>query len=296
MSADLGAVVDLDTPLHEVTFCVLDLETTGGSAADCAITEVGAALFRGGERLGTLATLVDPGVPVDPAVTAVTGITDAMLDGAPTIGGVLASLGEFATGAVLVGHNLRFDTSFLDAALVARDRDRLSGPRVDTLALARRLLVDDAPDHKLGTLAFALGLPHQPTHRALDDALATADLLHVLLERAAGLGVTTLDDLLAVPDLDRRAPADKLRLTTRLPRGPGVYVLRDAQSAARRIAAAADVRRAVRALFSTDPGRGVRPLWRTIDAVDHVSCASLAEADELAARLCEEAGLRCVTC
>jgi DNA polymerase-3 subunit epsilon len=295
MPAAAGPVIDLDTPLHAVTFCVVDIETTGGSAATCAITEVGAARFRAGECLGTLGTLVDPGVPVDPAVAAVTGITDAMLHGAPTIGGVLASLDEFATGAVLVGHNLRFDTSFLDTALVGSDRDPLTAPRVDTLALARRLLAD-VPDHRLGPLAAALSLDHQPTHRALDDVLATADLLHVLLERAAGLGVATLDDLLALPELDPHAPAAKLRLTVRLPRGPGVYILRDAQGTARRIAPAANVRRAVRALFSHDPPRGVRPLWRTIHAVDHLTCTTLAEADARAARLCEEAGLRCVTC
>lgn len=292
-----GHLDDLGTPLHEVTFCVVDLETTGASPATCAITEVGAARFRGGECQGTFRTLVDAEVPVDPVVTALTGLSDAMLRGQPPIGTVLPALAEFAGGAVLVGHNLRFDVSFLDAALLATGRDPLGARTVDTVALARRLLADDdADDLRLGTLAAALRLPHRPTHRALDDVLATADLLHVLLERAAGLGVTVLDDLLAVPRIARHAPAAKLRLTVRLPRAPGVYVLRDAQGAARRIAPAADVRRAVRALFSDDPGRGVRPLLRTVHAVDHVRCASLAAATEIAARMCTEAGLRCPPC
>jgi DNA polymerase III subunit epsilon len=288
---------DLGTPLHEVTFCVVDLETTGASPATCAITEVGAARFRGGVCEGTFRTLVDAELPVDPVVTELTGITDAMLRGQPPVGAVLAALAEFVGGAVLVGHNLRFDVSFLDAALAATGREPVGSRTVDTVALARRLLVDDdAADLRLGTLAGALRLPHQPSHRALDDVLATADLLHVLLERAAGLGVTVLDDLLEVPHIARHAPAAKLRLTARLPRSPGVYVLRDAQGAARRIAPAADVRRAVRALFSDDPGRGVRPLLRTVHAVDHVPCRSVAEATEVAARMGEEAGLRCATC
>ena len=288
---------DLGRPLHEVTFCVVDLETTGASPATCAITEVGAARFRGGVCEGTFRTLVDAEEPVDPVVTQLTGITDAMLRGQPPIGAVLAALAEFVGGAVLVGHNLRFDVSFLDAALVAGGRDPLDARTVDTVAVARRLLVeDDADDLRLGTLATALSLPHRPAHRALDDVLATADLLHVLLERAAGLGVTVLDDLLAVPRIARHAPAAKLRLTVRLPRAPGVYVLRDAQGSARRIAPAADVRRAVRALFSDDPGRGVRPLLRTVHAVDHVPCASVVEATDLAARMCAEAGLRCAPC
>ncbi len=305
-----GSVDDLATPLHEVTFCVVDLETTGASAATCAITEVGAARFRGGECLGTFQTFVEAAAPVEPAVTALTGITDAMLRGAPRVEAVLPALAEFATGAVLVGHNLRFDVSFLDAALVATDRAAVGARTVDTLALARRLVGDDAVDLRLATLADALALSHRPCHRALDDVLATADLLHALLERAAGLGVTLLDDLIELPALARHAPAAKLRLTTRLPRGPGVYVLRDAQGAALRVEAAPDVRRAVRALFATDAGPGVRHLLRTVHSVDHVRCDSSADAAARAAELsaallpprrrrrrpAADAGLRCASC
>jgi DNA polymerase-3 subunit epsilon len=306
-----GSFDDLATPLHEVTFCVVDLETTGASAATCAITEVGAARYRGGDCLGTFQTLVDADAPVDPAVTALTGITDAMLRGCPPIDAVLPALAEFAGGAVLVGHNVRFDVSFLDAALHASDRGAVGARTVDTVALARRLLGDETPDLRLATLAEALALPRRPSHRALDDVLATADLLHALLERAAGLGVVMLDDLLALPHLARHAPAAKLRLTARLPRGPGVYVLRDAQGSVLRVEAAADVRRAVRDLFARDPGRGVRHLLRTVDAVDHVPCDSPAEAatraDEMAAtmlpparrrrrRPAADAGLRCAAC
>ena len=74
---------DLATPLHDVTFCVVDLETTGASPADCTITEVGAAKFRGGECLGTFQTLVNPGVAIPPFITLLTGITQAMVGPAP---------------------------------------------------------------------------------------------------------------------------------------------------------------------------------------------------------------------
>lgn len=262
------------TPLHDVTFCVVDLETTGGSPADCEITEVGAARFRGGECLGTFQTLVNPGVPIPPEITVLTGITKAMVLPAPPPAAVLPSLLEFIGSSVLVGHNLRFDVSFLDAALTATERDRLGLPTVDTVALARRLVRDDVLDCRLATLAERFTLPHRPTHRALDDVLATADVLHLLLERAAGLGVTELDDLLALPRLAGHPHAGKLRLTTGLPRAPGVYLLRDGQGRVTHVGRAANLRRQVRAAFSRERGRIPGPLLRTVHRVDHRVCSS----------------------
>jgi DNA polymerase-3 subunit epsilon len=269
---------DLDTPLHDVTFCVVDLETTGGSANACAITEVGAARFRGGERLGTFQTLVNPGVPLAETVTALTGITEAMVLPAPTVSEVLPALLEFVGGSVLVGHNLRFDVSFLDAALTAGERSPVGSLAVDTVALARRLVRDEVPDCRLGTLAHHLQLDHRPTHRALDDALATADLLHVLIERAAAFGVTVLDDLLALPRLAGHPQAAKLELTNRLPRSPGVYILRDGQGRALHVGRASDLRRRVRSYFEVDGRPGGGPLLRAVQAVDHVGCGSSLEA------------------
>ncbi len=277
----------LDTPLHEVTFCVVDLETTGGSADACSITEVGAARYRGGECLGTFQTLVNPGAPIAPTVTALTGISEAMVMSAPPVSEVLPTLAEFVGGAVLVGHNLRFDVSFLDAALRAGDRARVGLHRVDTVALARRLVRDEVPDCRLGTLAHALRLDHQPTHRALDDVLATADLLHLLLERATAFGVTLLDDLLALPRLAAHPHAAKLRLTRQLPRAPGVYVLRDGQGQALDVGTATDLRREVRGLFSGDDPRASGPLLREVQAVDHVVCTSPLEAAVVQIRLAQ---------
>src|SRR3954466_5046313 len=103
---------DMGTPLCDVTFVVLDLETTGGSANTCAITEVGAIKFRGGECLGTFQTLVNPGVAIPPEITYLTGITEAMVLPAPPIERVLPAFLEFIGGGIIVGHNVRFDLSF----------------------------------------------------------------------------------------------------------------------------------------------------------------------------------------
>ena len=166
---------DLGTPLCDVTFVVLDVETTGGSPATSSLTEVAAARYRFGELLGTYRTFVRPDERIPPAITALTGISDAMVADAPPIGAMLPSFLEFVGDGVVVGHNVRFDLSFLDHALAATGRDRLSATHasVDTLALARRLVRDEVHDCKLGTLADPLGLTHRPRHRALDDVLAT---------------------------------------------------------------------------------------------------------------------------
>ncbi|MHB8680905.1 MAG: exonuclease domain-containing protein [Acidimicrobiales bacterium] len=197
----------LDIPLFEVTFAVVDTETTGGSPDADALTEIAAVAVRGGEVLGTFQTLVQAVRPIEPFVTELTGITDDMVRAAPPVSAVLPSFLEFVSGAVLVGHNIAFDIGFLDAALAGTGRPPLDNPVVDTLLLARRLVRDVVPDCALGTLAKGLRLEHKPSHRALADALATADLLHRLIEAATGFGVLRLIDLLEVPD--RLAPMAK---------------------------------------------------------------------------------------
>lgn len=261
---------DLGTPLAEVTFCVIDLETTGASPVDCGITEIGAVRFRGGERLGTFQTLVNPGCAIPPEITVLTGITQSMVVPAPRIEAVLPSLLEFIGDAVIVGHNVRFDLGFLQAALERDDRPRLTNRTVDTVALARRLVRSEVPNCRLGTLAQRLRLTHRPSHRALDDALATGDLLHLLIERAGGLGVTGLDDLLSLPTMAGHAQAAKLRLTDDLPRTPGVYLFRNAVGDVLYVGKATNLRARVRSYFSSDDRRKVAPLLRETARIDHV--------------------------
>ena len=98
------------------------------------------AKFRGGECLGTFATLVHPHDAIPPFITALTGITDDMVRDAPSVPGVLPAFVEFVHGTVLVGHNVEFDLAFINAALEQNDRPPLDNLVVDTLALARRLV------------------------------------------------------------------------------------------------------------------------------------------------------------
>jgi DNA polymerase-3 subunit epsilon len=277
---------DPGVPLPLVTFCVLDLETTGASAEHDRITEIGAAKFRGGEQIGTFKTFVNPECEIPPAITVLTGITQSMVMAAPSVGEILPTLLEFIGDSVIVAHNARFDVGFLNAALLRNDREPLTNRVLDTVALARRVLRGSVPDCKLATLAKWLRLPHQPSHRALDDALATADLLHVLIERSSGYGVVGLDDLSSLTKLDQHPQASKLRLTEDIPRLPGVYLFLGENSTVLYVGKATNLRQRVRSYFSTgETRRKVGAMLRQTKSIAHIATPDALTAAIYEARL-----------
>ena len=275
---------DLGTPLADVTFCVLDIETTGSDRGGDLITEIGVVKVRRGECLGTMATLVNPGKVIAPSVVVLTGITQSMVAAAPRIECVLPSLQEFVGDAVIVGHNVGFDMGFINAALLRSDRASFRNIVIDTLPLARRLVRDEVPDCRLGTLATRLRLDHKPTHRALDDALATTDLLHLLLERAAGLGVLGLDDLVLLPKMGGHPQAGKLKLTHHLPRAPGVYRFLGAYDEVLYVGKATNLRQRVRSYFGSDDRRKIGPLLRETQRLAHTATSDPISAEILELR------------
>ncbi len=276
---------DLSIPLFDVTFCVLDLETTGGSPRDCAITEIGAVKHRGGDLVGSFQTLVDPGLPIPPSITFLTGITEAMVVAAPTIQSVYPAFVEFIGDSVVVGHNVRFDLSFLSAAARQLGYPPLSSDFVDTAALARRLIRDEVRNLRLRTLAAHFRSPIAPNHRALDDAMATAHVFHALLERTGNMGVTNLDDLLQLPRARGSAHYPKIALTEGLPRRPGVYIFRDRDGTPIYVGKAANLRARVRQYFYGDERRSIGNMLRELVTIDHVVCETDLEAEVTELRL-----------
>ena len=218
---------DLGTDLRGVTFVVVDLETTGGRPGAEEITEIGAVKSVGGEVVGEFATLVNPNQPIPPSITVLTGITTAMVMDAPRIARILPAFFEFVGNApdtVLVAHNARFDIGHLKAAAAALDLPFPSVMSLDTVALARRTISkDETPNYKLSTLARVIGTETAPTHRALDDAKATEELLQFILGRLGPLGVSHLEDLKTVTDRVPYKRRLKASLADGLPRTPGVY-------------------------------------------------------------------------
>ncbi|MCW2684263.1 MAG: polymerase epsilon subunit [Blastococcus sp.] len=281
---------ELGTPLADVTFVVVDLETTGGSPKDSAITEIGAVKVRGGAVIGEFQTLVDPGHEIPPYISVLTGITSMMVAAAPRIGAVLPGFLEFARGAVLVAHNAPFDLGFLKAACAENGIAWPTPASVDTAVLARRLLSrDEVPNCKLATLAPYFSATTSPTHRALDDARATVDVLHGLFERLGPLGITSLEELTG---LTRQVDPDRLRkrhLADDVPRGPGVYLFRGPRDEPLYIGTSNDLRSRVRSYFSSSEQRSrITEMVALAQRVDAIPCAHDLEAAVRELRLIAE--------
>jgi len=282
----LGDPFALD--LMHTTFVVLDLETTGGSPHDGdGITEVGAVKVRAGEELGRFATLVNPGQPIPAFITVLTGITTAMVTPAPRIEGVLPGLLEFLRDGVLVAHNAPYDVGFLKTTC-ARHGYPWPNPKVlDTAALARRVLIqDEVPNRKLSTLAHYLRTEHQPTHRALDDALTTVDVLHALIGRLGSFNVRTLGDAIEFAKAVTPQQRAKRGLAEGLPREPGVYIFRAADGRALYVGTSVNIATRVRSYFTAAEKRArISEMIHIAERVDAVVCAHSLEAQVRELRL-----------
>lgn len=284
---------DLGTPLCDVTFCVVDLETTGGGAAD-SITEIGAVKVRGGVLVGEFQTLVNPNTHIPAMIAVLTGITNQMVAGSPRIEAVLPGFLEFSRGTVLVAHNAGFDIGFLKRACAAHDLAWPGNHVIDTVALARQaLLRDEVPNCKLATLAAHFRATTAPNHRALSDARATVDVLHGLLERLGNLGVITLDDLGEFSHKVSPQRRAKRTWATTIPDRPGVYWFYCPDRSGYRSESADDqgrevlyvgkstsLRRRVGSYFTAAEKRPrMEEMIRVAAGVEHVVCATGLEAE-----------------
>jgi DNA polymerase III epsilon subunit family exonuclease len=206
----------VDEDLSQTTFVVLDLETSGASPkSGSAITEIGAVKVCGGQVLGTFKTFINPGTPLPPFITELTGITDEMLIDAPKIESALPLLFEFLgsdKSTVFVAHNAPFDLSFLKASAALHGYAWPNFRVIDTVKAARFVLTkDDVPNYQLGTLAIYFRTEIAPNHRALDDALATVDVLHGIIERMGTFGITTINQMLYAGAKNARPKVESMK-------------------------------------------------------------------------------------
>jgi DNA polymerase-3 subunit epsilon len=281
---------ELGVPLRDVTFVVVDLETTGGSPATCGITEIGAVKVKGGEILGTFQTLVNPDQVIPPFIAVLTGITQGMVASAPRIDAALGAFLEFARDTVLVAHNAPFDLGFLKAACTFTNREWPDFDSVDTARLARRVLTrDEAPNCKLSSLSKLFRTRTVPCHRALADAQATVDVLHGLLDRLGNQGVQSLEELRTFSAQVSPAQRRKRHLAEALPHAPGVYLFRDERGTVLYVGKSKDLRTRVRNYFVASENRTrMSEMVGLAERVDHLECATALEAEVRELRLIAE--------
>lgn len=282
---------ELGRLLRDVTFCVVDLETTGGSAKDGSmITEIGAVKVRGGEVLGEFQTLVNPHQAIPPFIAVLTGITDSMVAGSPSVEQVLPQFLEFARGCVLVAHNAPFDVGFLRFFAEQQGRAWPAFEVLDTAKLARRVVTrDEAPNCKLSSLATLFRAGTTPNHRALSDARATVDVLHGLMERLGNLGVHTLEELQTFSSRVTTAQRRKRHLAEQLPHSPGVYLFRDDRDRILYVGTSRDLRTRVRTYFTASETRSrMGEMVGLAATVQGIECATTLEAEVRELRLIAE--------
>jgi DNA polymerase III epsilon subunit family exonuclease len=197
-------------PLDAAEFLVVDLETTGLARATSSILEIGAVRIAGGCVVERFGTLVHPGAPIPPAITALTGIDDLLVRGAPPLAEAIGAFSRWLgrhPEAPFVAHNASFDEGFVSRALALHGLPSLARPVLCTRKLARRVapeLKRYALDRLATHFGVGFGTEGMGRHRALGDADVTATILLALLVRAREDGtVRTLGDL---ADLEARKP------------------------------------------------------------------------------------------
>lgn len=177
-----------DRELHNASYVVFDLETTGLSSRYDGITEFGAVKFEGGQVVKSLDIMINPEKPIPEAIQIKTKITNEMVKNAPTIKEAMPRILEFFGDSILVSHNITFDVGFLNEKLRVLGQEPLKNPQIDTLSLSRYMF-PESRNHRLGSLSRNLGITtynDDDAHRADYDAKILNDvwlaMLHKLTE------------------------------------------------------------------------------------------------------------------
>ncbi len=166
--------------LLDSTFVVIDVETTGFDVNYAEVIDIGAVRVEGGIITDTFSTLVDPGFFIPERIKELTGITNAMVVGSPKMEEVLPKFLKFIGNDLIVGHHITQDIKFIDKYTRLYLKKRFKRPYICTLQLSRKVL-PGLKSHSLKSLAQYFGIDHDRPHRALNDALITAEVfIHLL--------------------------------------------------------------------------------------------------------------------
>lgn len=186
-------ISNLDYSKNYDEFVIFDIETTGLSAINDSITEIGAIKVKDGEVIDSFSQLINPEREIPEFITKLTGITDQMVADMPVIKKVIPKFNEFIKGSVLIAHNASFDVGFIRENL-KKIKLKLDNPILDTLELSRAVF-PELKNHKLNTLSKYLDINLENHHRAVDDAKATKDIFLKIMDLLKDKGISALDSL-----------------------------------------------------------------------------------------------------
>jgi len=179
--------------IEDAVFTVIDVETTGLSPRSARVCEVAAISFRGPEKVGTLAELVNPGCPIPVECIRVHGITDEMVKGSPSFGAIAPRLLDMLEDSVLVAHNAEFDMGFLAMEFEKVGLRFPKMPVLDTLTIARKNW--KFKSNRLGNIAAELNFSNENWHRALSDVEMTGKIFAHFIEAFKSSGAVTVGDI-----------------------------------------------------------------------------------------------------
>ena len=236
-------------------YTIVDVETTGGSPKFERITEIGIVVFDGHQVVDTFESLVNPEQTIPEFITGLTGITNDMVLAAPKFFEIARQIVELTEDSVFVAHNARFDYGFLRAEF-QRLGYTFSRKQLCTVKLSRRAF-PGLPSYSLGKLIRHFGIPVQRRHRALDDALATTELLRMALHKESS--ANDVRELVDRGIRETRLPSGiTLEMLHQLPEACGVYYFHNADNRVVYVGKSINIRKRVMDHFKDHSVKGSR--------------------------------------
>ncbi|MGF1925895.1 MAG: exonuclease domain-containing protein [Bacteroidia bacterium] len=252
-------------------YAIVDIETTGGYAAQHGITEIAIIVHDGNEVVSRFQTLINPHQFIPSYIQALTGIDDEMVATAPEFRAVSAEIYSLLHDKVFVAHNVNFDYSFIKHHLAACGYD-LNCKKLCTVRLSRKLF-PGLPSYSLGKLCASLAVPLNNRHRADGDASATAIILKMLIEKdTEGLIADTLKRSSKEQTLPPNLQKSEIE---KLPNTPGVYYFKDQKGKVIYVGKAKQLKKRVCTHFTGHNISSQRQAFlRSIYHVDYQSCGT----------------------
>jgi DNA polymerase III subunit epsilon len=267
-----------------VLYAIVDIETTGSYAAANGITEIAIVIHDGTKVLNFYESLVNPHTPIPYFIQRLTGIDNKMVANAPSFPEIAAQVYELLQDKIFVAHNVNFDYSFVKHHLQHAGYE-LETKKLCTVRLARKVL-PGLNGYSLGKLTQRLNINHGSHHRAGGDALATADLLALILAKDTQGAVSgMLKGRNSEQYLPPHLPIEDIE---QLPSLPGVYYFYNAAGKTIYIGKAKNIRRRVKSHFSNNKiNRQKQDFLRETHRISYKECAT-----ELMAHILESTEIR----